>query len=399
MGLYLNPGNEYFSEVVHSGEYVDKSGLISYLNGRIGKPRPYIASSRPRRFGKSLAVKLLAAYYSRGCDSRELFEGLEIAKDASFEEHLNKYDVICLDIQWMRSVYLLSKDKSGKTLLDYIQSEVLRELRKAYPDCVDEPCAVIASAMARINNQTGNRFVIIIDEWDCFFREEKDNAELIEAYVNFLRSLFKGDAQDRFVKLAYITGILPIKKYGTQSALNNFDELTMVFPSEISRFIGFTEDEVKELCSKSNMPFREMQRWYDGYRFVKATWADEERILTLGHIYCPNSVIEAIRKGDFNSYWSRTETYESLKEYIEMNFDDLKDKVVKMLAGQRCKVDVSAFQNDMTTFNSADDVLTFLIHLGYLAYDSEAEETFIPNEDVRSTFATVAKIGKWGIEV
>lgn len=395
MGLYLNPDNRYFEEITRSGEYVDKSGLIAYLNSRIGKPRPYVASSRPRRFGKSLAVKLLAAYYSKGCDSMALFEPLEISKAPSFERNLNKYDVISLDIQGMRSVYLQIKNKCGDTLLDYIQGEVLRELRKAYPDCVDESCSVIAQALSNINDVTGNQFVIIIDEWDCFFREEKDNKKLLDDYIVFLRSLFKGDAPDRFIKLAYITGILPIKKYGTQSALNNFDELTMVFPGDIVPFIGFTESEVRKLCLQNRMPFSEMQKWYDGYQFIKTTWNNEEKSRTLEHIYCPNSVIEALRKKDFNSYWSKTETYESLKEYIEMNFDGLKDRVVEMLAGQRCEVDVSSFQNDMTTFKSADDVLTLLIHLGYLAYDSETKEAFIPNIEVRESFETAVKNNDW----
>lgn len=182
----------------------------------------------------------------------------------------------------------------------------------------------------------------------------------------------------------YITGILPIKKYGTQSALNNFRELTMIAPGGIGRYIGFTEMEVRALCEDSELLFSEMQKWYDGYYLSRT-----------GHVYSPNSVMEALGNGEFQNYWSQTETYESLKIYIAMDFDGLKQKVVNMLGGARCKIDVESFQNDMTTFSSSDDVLTLLIHLGYLAYDSKNQEAFIPNEEVRSAFVSAVKNEGW----
>lgn len=385
MGLYLNPGNESFASLVKSDTYVDKTGLISYMNGLIGKEKHLIASSRPRRFGKTIAVKMLTSYYSRGCDSREIFSGLEIAKDASFEQHLNQYDVISLDIQWLRGIALEKmRNREDITVLGYLQSEVLRELRQEYPQYVEEKESSLAAALASINVETKRQFVIIIDEWDCVFREDKDNVTLQSEYINFLRGLFKGGPADEFLKLAYITGILPIKKYGTQSALNNFRELTMVSPGGIAEYIGFTEAEVRGLCEKSDMPFEEMQKWYDGYYFNKA-----------GHIYSPNSVMEAIDNEEFQNYWSQTETYESLKMYIDMNFDNLKQMVVEMLGGNRCKVFTQAFQNDMTNFKSASDVLTLLIHLGYLAYDNKTREVFIPNEEVRDTFVLSIMDGGW----
>lgn len=395
MGIYLNPSSRYFGEIVSSGEYVDKTGLISYLNSRIGKSRPYIASSRPRRFGKSMAASMIAAYYGKGGDSREIFGDLAVSKDSSFETHLNQYDVISLDIQEMRSGYLQDRCKATRSPLDYIQEKVLIELKQAYPELIEKDTTFLADALTKINQAAGNQFVIVIDEWDCFFREEKDNKKLIDDYIIFLRSLFKGKQADQFIRLAYITGILPIKKYGTQSALNNFDELTMVQPGEIAPYIGFTEDEVQALCAGSGMPYSEMQRWYDGYQFTKTEWENGEKIQQTEHIYCPNSVIEALRKKDFGSYWSKTETYESLKIYMEMNFGGLKERVVEMLAGQRCPVDVSSFQNDMTTFHCADDVLTLLIHLGYLAYDSREKEAFIPNMEVRESFETAIKNNDW----
>jgi len=402
MGLYLNPGNQVFADIVKNDIYVDKTGLISYMNGRIGKEKRFIASSRPRRFGKTMAARMLSAYYSKGCDSRDVFEGLEISRDPSFEEHLNKYDVIKLDIQWMRGIALKRiEEKKASSVVGYIQAEVVRELRNSYPDYVAEDETLVASALASINQATGNQFVIIIDEWDALFREDKNNELLQKDYIAFLRSLFKGDAADSFVRLAYITGILPIKKYGTQSALNNFRELTMTAPDGIAPYVGFTEDEVRSLCEQNRASFAKMQRWYDGYIFDLSDDfecdedTEEKNSDVLMHIYSPNSVMEALNNRKFQNYWSQTETYESLKIYIEMDFDGLKQMVIDMLGGGRCKIRTEAFQNDMTSFKSASDVLTLLVHLGYLAYDSKTQEAFIPNEEVRDTFVLSVMNGDW----
>lgn len=386
MGLYLNPGNESFANLVKSDTYVDKTGLIAYMNGQIGKTKRLIASSRPRRFGKTLAVQMLTSYYSKGCNSREIFSELEISKDSTFEQHLNQYDVISLDIQWMKNS-AIQEIKNGNVpdIITYMHQEVIRELREAYPECVDEKAVSLPKVLADINVKTRKQFVIMIDEWDCVFREDKDDQTLQKDYINFLRGLFKGRPADDFVKLAYITGILPIKKYGTQSALNNFRELTMIAPGGIARYIGFTEPEVRSLCKKYDMSFADMKKWYDGYYFNR-----------VGHIYSPNSVMEAIDNEEFQNYWSQTETYESLKLYIDMDFDNLKQMVVDMLGGERCKVQTQAFQNDMTSFKSASDVLTLLIHLGYLAYDNKTKEVFIPNEEVRDAFILSIMDGGWG---
>lgn len=424
MGTYLNPGNEIFSQMVLGDTYVDKTGLITYMNGRIGKARHLIASSRPRRFGKTLAADMLTAYYSKGCDSENIFRNLEIAKDKSFKEHLNKYDVLSLDIQWMRGI-ARNRIKEGRadSIVGFIQHEVTKELREAYPEYVDTDETLIAMALNSIYNGTKNQFIIIIDEWDCVFREDKENTALQEEYIQFLRSLFKGAPADKFVKLGYITGILPIKKYGTQSALNNFRELTMTAPNGLAPYIGFTEEEVKILCQQHRASFVKMKKWYDGYIFDQSddladdtSFADEDFIssnedyefLKTGHqesktsvsdsiihVYSPNSVMEALNNRKFQNYWSQTETYEDLKMYIEMNFDGLKQKIVDMLGGGRVKIVTQSFQNDMTSFKSASDVLTLLIHLGYLAYSDQANEVFIPNEEVRDTFVLSIMDGNW----
>ncbi len=385
MGIYLNPGNEQFAVSVNSDLYVDKTELIQYTNSRIGKDRPLICSSRPRRFGKTMAVTMLAAYYSKGCNSEELFAGFKISQNKFFKEHLNKYHVIFLDIQWMYGNALEEiKRDSSIEIVSYIQEQVIAELKKEYPECIRDTDVSLPSVLANINTATKDQFIIIIDEWDCLFREDKNNEKLQKEYINLLRGLFKGTPSGAFLKLAYITGILPIKKYGTQSALNNFREHTMVSPRQMAKYVGFTEAEVKALCEEHHMPFEEMQRWYDGYYFE-----------AIGHVYSPNSVIEAIDSREFGNYWSQTETYESLMMYIAMDFDGLRQLIIEMLGGQRCHIDVESFQNDITSFRSADDVITLLIHMGYLAYDDKTKEVFIPNEEVRSVFVRAIKNDGW----
>lgn len=385
MGIYLNPKNKLFAVSISSDIYIDKTELIAYTNKFIGKERPLIGSSRPRRFGKTMAAKMLAAYYSKGCDSEELFSGLKISECSSFKKYLNKFDVIFMDMRWMYGNALEElAQKRTNGIVSYIQEQVISELREEYPDLVSEDAISLPSVLSNINNRTDKQFIIIIDECDCIFREDKNNKILQEEYINLLRGLFKGVPAEEFTALAYITGILPIKKYGTESALNNFREFTMLNPMGMAEYIGFTESEVSKLCEEYDVSFDDMKQWYDGYSFKREK-----------HIYCPNSVVEAILNGEFNNYWTKTGTYEILKSYIAMNFKGLKQKIVEMLAGNRCKINTSRFQNDMTTFTDADDVLTLLIHLGYLAYDSEKAEAYIPNSEVHSEMVNAVSGDGW----
>ncbi len=380
MGLYLNPGNNAFRQI-RNGIYVDKTDMIEFINSVIETPSKLICFSRPRRFGKSFAAKMLCAYYDKSCDSRELFQGLKISKKKSFEENLNKFDVIYLDI-----TRFISRSKSkGTNVVADIQSAVIEELKESFPGCIDEAESYLPDALYAVKKETGNKFVIIIDEWDAIFREAKDDDALQKEYVQLLRGLFKGGtATDETIAAAYMTGILPIKKYGTESALTDFQEFTMVNPAKMAKYVGFTEAEVKKLCRKYHMDFESMQTWYDGYSFNK-----------LQHVYSPNSVIRAIQNEEFQNYWTASETYESLKKYIEMDFDGLKSAIVRMLGGETVRVKISTFQNDMTSFKSKDDVLTLLIHLGYLAYDSKTQKATIPNLEVAGAFGDAVSGSGW----
>ena len=348
MGGYLNPGNEKFGEALNSQIYVDKTGLIEYTNRVMYSNQKYVCVSRPRRFGKSMAANMLAAYYSRGCDSRELFQGLKISRTDAYEKKLNQYNTIFLNMQ-----EFLSQTSSMEEMLRLVKKSVLWDLFFEYPDINYFDKENFSRAMQDVYQQTKCPFVIIIDKWDCIFREYRENHEAQEQYLDFLRDFLKDKA---YIHLAYMTGILPIKKYGTHSALNMFDEFSMTNPGPLAEFVGFTEEEVAVLCKQYGRNLSELKEWYDGYHFEKAK-----------SIYSPRSVVTAVLTGICDSYWNRTETFEALRFYIDMNFEALKD-----------------------------DVLTLLIHLGYLGYDFSYKEVFIPNSEVRGEYINAVAASQWG---
>lgn len=325
MGMFINPDNSAFQRALNSKIYVDKTGLLEELNAFIDTEQCCVCNSRPRRFGKSITANMLTAYYSCGCDSKELFAGKKISETEQYEEHLNKYNVIHLDVQWF---YM--DCGCAENVVSHITRSVLNELKEEFPDVDFSESASLGGMLARITLATGSKFIIIIDEWDVLIRDEAANAAVQKEYINFLRGLFKGTEPTRFLHLAYLTGILPIKKVKTQSALNNFEEYTMLTPANFAPYIGFTEDEVIALC-----------------------------------------------------------------EQYTMDFDGLRTAIIQMLSGAAEEVDINTFQNDMISFQNKDDVITLLIHLGYLAYDQKYRKAFIPNEEIRQDFVLATKSKKW----
>ena len=376
MGIYLNPENVDFQEVLNSKIYVDKSELIQYTNSVLRTTQKYICVSRPRRFGKSMAANMLTAYYSRGCDSRELFQGLKIATHPDFEKHLNQYNVIHLNMQ-----NFLSKTQTIEQMIALVTKAVGRDLLRAYPDVDYLDKTILTFMLDDIYQDCQVPFIFIIDEWDCIFRSRKNQLEEQTKYLDFLRDLLKDKS---YIALAYMTGILPIKKYGEHSAINVFYEYSMTDASPIEEFTGFTEQEVQQLCEQYNMPFSETKKWYDGYCVDGVS------------IYNPKSVVEAMLRGKFSNYWTQTETYEALKIYIQSNEFGVQDVILKLLAGEKEKIDTTTFSNDMVTFATKDDVLTLLVHLGYLTYNAETKEIWIPNDEVMEQFISTVKVMGWG---
>lgn len=377
MGRYINTGNAGFQSS-RNGEYVDKSGLISIVNGTLFTERRFSCVTRCRRFGKSMAAKMLNAYYDLSCDSRSLFADLQIAQDASFEQHLNKYPVIYLDLS-----DFVTRFKTAD-IVGRIDAELRADIAKAYPEVETEADDDLMALLFRIADRRQQQFIFIIDEWDAICREFAPGTEAMDRYVGWLRRMFKGGLTLQTFAGVYMTGILPIKKYKTESALNNFQEYSMVTPRRMAGYFGFRKTEVKALAEKYGMDFDELEKWYDGYQI------GNER-----SIFNPNSVMQAIDNGYCTSFWASTGAYDAVARYIQMNYEGLKDDIIAMLAGGRCYVDPTGFQNDMSVVRSKDDVLTVLIHLGYLSYDWRANECYIPNREVTGEMVNAVKDTNW----
>ena len=370
MGLYINPGNENFAEILHD-DYVDKTGLIAVINDTIGKKNRLSCISRPRRFGKSYAAFMLAAYYDCSCDSHELFDGLEIAKDESYEKHINQYNVLYLDITGFMS------DTTLEGLPAFIRERIMREAIRDFPNL--DAGNTLKEALAAIVAKTGKKFVAIIDEWDAPIRDPYSTTKTKKDFLEFLRSLFKSDITKRVFAAAYMTGILPIKKDGTQSAISEFWEYPILQPEEFAPYTGFVEEDVEQICKANSVSYESMKEWYNGYRVYLE---DGEPI----SVYNPNSVVRAAMKGKFQSYWQQSSAVYGALDYINLDFDGLGEAMEKLTAGLDVLYHTSDFKNDLTSFETADDVLTLLTHFGYLTYDYEKQAGRIPNYEIMAEF-------------
>ena len=389
MGTYINKGNSEFRDIVNS-EYVDKTSLIPLINATLNSERRYSCVTRCRRFGKSMAAKMLCAYYDKSCDSRELFVGLKAEQDKTFETYLNKYSVLYLDV-----TSFTARPELRVNIVRNIQNEIIYELKEAFPDVKYKENSDLMDTLAAIHNATGEKFFFIIDEWDAICREfpgrqrmkgdpETVTPTIMDEYVMLLRRLFKTQDSDKVFAGAYLTGILPIKKYNTESALNNFNEYSMIDPAYLAACYGFTEEEVFSLAKRHNASMENLKLWYDGYSIGREK-----------SIYNPYSVMKALQRGVCKSYWSTTGAYDSVRTYIQMNFEGLKDDIVRMLSGEHVYVNTTKFQNDMSIVRSKNDVLTVLIHLGYLAYDEDSGECYIPNKEVADELMNAVEDTSW----
>lgn len=378
MGRFVNPDNSAFQVALNSKIYVDKTDLIEYTNSVLDTTNAYICNSRPRRFGKSYAANMLAAYYSKGADSEKMFSGLKISKVADFKKHLNKYDVIHIDVQW----FLANCDEADG-VVQFINKSVLDELCDIYPEILSKAVVSLPDALSRVKDRTGQKFVVIIDEWDVIIRDSSITELIRDEYLNFLRGMFKGVEPTKYIQLAYLTGILPIKKEKTQSALNNFDEFTMLSASSLAPYIGFTEDEVQMLAEQYHQDFDEVKRWYDGY------------LLRDYQVYNPKAVVSVMLRGEFKSYWSETASYDAIVPLINMNYGGLKTAIIEMISGAEVKINTATFKNDIVNLTNKDDVLTYMVHLGYLGYNETRKTAFVPNEEIRQELTTAVESKAW----
>lgn len=381
MGLYINIGNDGF-RAARNGEYIDKSDLIEIVNNSLNSERQFMCVSRARRFGKSMAAKMLNAYYDHSCQSDQLFHDLKIARNSSYQQNLNKYPVLYVDM-----TNFITRYKNSGDMVKHIQDDIMAELKEVYPEVKYGTDGTLLSALYAIVQQSEpSKFIMIVDEWDAILRESRLDHDEGEGYIDFLRLLFKSGNSLSVFAGVYMTGILPIKKYKTQSALNNFEEYTMISPGEMAACFGFTDEEVTDLCNRNGVDKEQMKLWYDGYMIGGQK-----------SIYNPLSVVRAVRRRYCESYWSNTGTYETVTHYIKMNYEGLKDDVIQLLAGASCGVNTKSFQNDVNIINSKNDILTILIHLGYLSYDRDRGKCYIPNKEIGIEFENAIEETGWTI--
>ena len=404
MGSILNPTKENsFERLVNFKDkdiFVDKTDFIEKLSAKINADKRLFAVTRPRRFGKTVTAHMLLAYYSKGYAGHKIFDDLEISNKASFTEHLNKYDVIYIDMNFICGLYKGYTKKSNKvpgveTLVDYLEYSVIKDLRerKDFSQCFEKhqiENTGLLEALSNLRNDLNTQFIFIMDEWDLVYRDYRDDTQLQEDFIDLLRNLFKSDGGKACFALTYLTGILPIKKYNSQSALNGFKEYNMLSPEPYEKYFGFTEDEVAKIvespsCSISS---QELKEWYEGYK------------LNGVDIYNPNSVVSAVNDGKCKSYWSGTSSNEEVVRLINMDFDGIKKDIMNLIEGARVQFDCGNFQNDMVTIEEKDDVFSLLVCLGYLGCsdidgNDDLKQAYVPNKEIKRALIGIIRKQEW----
>lgn len=376
MGQVLNTCGSVFERTVRTPTYVDQSGMLGILNGFIDDPsQKYVCVTRPRGFGKSVTAQMLTAYYSRGSTIGRLFDDMEISKCPSYEKHLKAHHVIELDVRY----FYLSAGRDGGKMIDAIEGTVLADLREAFPAFDFGDCHQLAPVLLGLQDELHESFIFVIDEWDAILRINPADKEGRKKYFDFLTVLLK----DRpYVSLAYMTGILPPKVNDWSCDLGVFDVYSMIEPGCFSAYTGFSHDEVLKLCSASAMDPATIGDWYGGYCGDGGA-----------EFFNPFSVAKACRDHGIACYRERTETSEALQSLILSDLQGLNDAVERLVSGDEILIDPGLCRCQMTGFTSLDDVLTLLVHLGYLTVRTEVMPggsrkyyARIPNYEIRAEF-------------
>ena len=406
MGSILNPGNDNsFINLLKARDtrvFVDKTDFLEKTNALFNTDGKLLAVTRPRRFGKTVTAHMLSAYYSKGYAGQNIFDKLEIANRASFAEHLNKHDVIYIDMNTIDGLFDGYSNKKQKVegvndLVDYFEYSIIKELKSSdiFSKCLEkhqiENTGLLETLLA-ITQDLNTKFIFIMDEWDLVYREYCNDEALQKKFIKLLKNLFKADGGQDCFALAYLTGILPIKKYNSQSALNGFDEYNMLSPGDYAPYFGFTEDEIAKIVESPNckVSHQDLKEWYEGYK-IKGV-----------DIYNPNSVCKAVTRNECISYWSKTSSNEEVVRLINMDFDDIKKDIMNLIEGARVQFDCGNFQNDMVTIEEKDDVFSLLVCLGYLGCsdlaegeDEDLKLAYVPNKEIKRALMGIIRKQEW----
>ena len=427
MGIILNPNEKNSFKDLHEYDlFVDKTDFIAEIASRIDKPNKLVAFTKPRRFGKTVTACMLASFFSKGASSKSLFEGLKISRcvikkktddqetELSYEDYLNKFNVIYWDMNSIDDAFQsYMSDESLHVdyvddIVDYLQYVTLLEIRqnREFDEKISKAPLIGRKSLKPALVATEAKFVLIMDEWDLIYREYRDNETLQKKFINMLKGLFKSEDGVARFSLAYLTGILPIKKYNSQSALNNFDEYNMLLSGTFAPYFGFTDEDVTELSLRPQCRISkdQLKEWYEGYKFsLEAEDKDKnkeehKKNNVLVDVYNPNSVCNAITRNKCSNYWSSTSSNEEVIRLININLDGIKDDIISLISGGRIQFNCESFQNDMTTLEYKDQIFSLLVCLGYLGCIDEGEflrTAYVPNREIRSVLTSIVRRQPW----
>lgn len=374
MAVYLNTNSAYedFRMLSNDEFFVDKSEIIEKVSKRITTKNRYLCITKPRRFGKTSVLNMLGAYYGKAYPSKTIFDQLNISKSNDYSVHLNQYNIITLSLNDLPA--------SGNTYIDYINQfkDLLKnDIKEAYPDLKTEE----NTSLPKLLSATGDKFIFIIDEWDYIFSHDlyrENQSDLLE----FLRDLLKDKP---YVALAYMTGVLPIQKYSTGSALNMFKEYTMLNDSYFGEYFGFTEEDIRLLCDRqTTLTFSEISEWYNGYTTTNGI-----------KIYNPRSVVCALEDGYCQSYWTKTGKMDEVLFFLKYNIGEVRDDVVKMIGHMPVSVEIKKeYTAGQGSPVNRKDIYSAMIIYGLLSYYEG--ELCIPNKELMIEFENALEDDEFG---
>lgn len=395
MGIYLNSTAAYdsYKDICMDPYFVDKSLLLADLLKAMKTTQKYICITRPRRFGKSIMANMIAAFFSKSCEAKTLFSGLNIVKkehelvrakaddpgqalpkmDCDYlEKNLNQYNVIFISFN-----ELPRRCDRYEQYIDRIENTLISDLIEAYPNVRIRQDDAVWDALKKIYAANGEKFIFVLDEWDFIFHRDFITEKDKKAYIDFLSNLLK---DKQYAALAYMTGILPITKYSSGSELNMFAEYTMASEEMYSDYFGFTESEVDDLYARylklqpNPLVSREgLREWYDGYHTKSG-----ERV------YNPRSVVLSLLNNNLGNYWTSAGPYDEIYYYINHNIAAVRDDLAQMVAGIPAPAKVQEYAASSMKLTTRDEIFSAMVVYGFLSYENGYVS--IPNKELMDKF-------------
>ena len=375
MGVYLNNTSSYeaYRKVKNSPYFVDKTHILTKIIPRIETSENCLCITRPRRFGKSVIANMMAAFFSKGCNAEELFNGSQISLCDNYKSQMNQYNVISLSLN-----RIPNNCTSYRQYIERIESRLKRDLIHSFPaaDICEQDALwdILTDIYAQENSA---KFIFILDEWDYIFHRDFVTEEDKASYIDFLSNLLKDQP---YVSLAYMTGILPIAKYSSGSELNMFAEYTMAAEELYSEYFGFTEKEVDILFEKylQNEPNPQIAReglriWYDGYHTKSG-----ERV------YNPRSVVLALTNNNLGNYWTSSGPYDEIYYYVQHNIAAVQDDLAQMISGIPVPAKISEYAATSMRLSTKEEIFSAMVVYGFLTYENGCVS--IPNKELMDRF-------------